>query len=130
MFTIKKACICTAWPCKVNNILDRNANFTVIVFYFYSRISLVWLLVLPFSLSLIFPLDTTSRFDRLLDYFFYFYLIKLVYRYIRLSSSINNFASLIDPRIYQKEFPPSKEISFTSENPLKCESAWGFENLQ
>ena len=81
MFTIKKACICTAWPCKVNNILDRNENVTVIVFYFYPRIffiSLVWLLELPFLLSLIFPLDKTSRFDRLLDCFFYFDLIKVV----------------------------------------------------
>lgn len=93
------------------------STFTLVFFYFI-------------GFSLIFPLDTTSRFDRLLDCFFYFDLIKVVYRYIRLSSSINNFASLIDPRIYQKEFPPSKEISFTSENPLKCESAWGFENLQ
>ena len=40
VFTIKKACICTAWPCKVNNILDRNENVTVIVFYFYPRIFL------------------------------------------------------------------------------------------
>ena len=52
MFTIKKACICTAWPCKVNNILDRNetllllfSTFTLVFFYFIGMVVGVTLFV-------------------------------------------------------------------------------------